>query len=131
VARGRLGLAVGGRLERLSTASLSRGGPNSRCMGPRRVVRGVRRGACLEVASLCTAGELRSGRPEKERRARLMERLSREERDAAEGGVEARGKSKLPAVNGKLAGGGVGETGGLGMDDVCPFTLKCQAYGEV
>lgn len=76
-------------------------------------------------------GGFHSWRPEKERRARLIERVSREERDAAEGDVEAWGKSKLPAVKGKLAGGGVGGAGGLGMDDVCPFTLKCRVSGEV
>jgi hypothetical protein len=113
--------------------SPSRGGPNSRCIGPRLVARGMRRGTGgVAAASSCTAGEVRSGRLS-ERRARLIERSSRDE-EAAGGDVEAAGKSK-PAVNAKLAGRG-GEAGGRGIDDVGPLSLWGQrslnlVFGDV
>jgi len=47
-----------------------------------------------------------------------MEPLPREREEEGGGEVEAWGKSKLPAENEKLAGGGDGEAGGRGIGDV-------------
>jgi hypothetical protein len=87
VARGRLGFAVVGLLDRSSGGSLSRGGPNNRCMVPRRDERDpMRRGGGLGAAATSRSAGARSGLSARCRSARLIELLLREWE--AEGGED-------------------------------------------
>jgi hypothetical protein len=91
VARGRFGFAVGGLLMRLSGGSLSRGGPKSRRMVSCRAdCAGVRCGCDRRAPAAARGGEARSGRSPNDRRARLIEPLTRE-RSAKEGAADACG----------------------------------------